>query len=241
MKTTLYLALDGMSPDRAFNIVRKTAHLLDGLKLNDLWDTQWNYPYLLKGLRDAWNKNPKTKGSVRALNLWADLKFHDTPGTVANRALQARLAGIDTATVHAQGGRKMIEAAVEYGPPRIFAVTLLTSLDDDDLPPGVNIQDEALRLAILAKSAGAHGVVCSAKEVGVLSQNPALDGMLFAVPGIRLPGDTEARGQVRMGSPDQAARDGANILVLGSTVTKAEDPIRNLQKVLNLVESQTAT
>lgn len=166
----------------------------------------------------------------RGKRVFLDLKLHDIPRTVARAVVSASRFGADLLTIHAGGGRAMIAAAAEAAaaapePPRILAVTVLTSLDDSDLADvgvtrGAAAQVDALgRLAI---EAGADGLVCSPREVGRL--RTALGPMPYLVtPGIR-PAGGDLGDQKRVATPEAAARDGASAIVVGRPVVQAPDP-----------------
>lgn len=165
----------------------------------------------------------------RGLEVFLDVKLHDIPNTVRGAARSAASLGVRLLTVHAVGGRRMIEAAVE-GAGRecgVLAVTVLTSLDAPTLSaawgrPSVEVAAEVLRLSDEARAAGAHGVVCSGAEVGALRARHG-EALRFLVPGLRLGGEG-ADDQSRVVTPAEAARAGASYLVLGRAVTGASDP-----------------
>jgi orotidine-5'-phosphate decarboxylase len=165
-----------------------------------------------------------------------DLKFHDIPTTVA-RAIRAT-AGIDTfmMTVHTAGGRAMLRAAIDASMevaaltgksrPMIIGVTVLTSLDQDDLcMTGVShtLTDQVKRLADLAQASGLDGVVCSAYEISLLRRHCGEDFKLV-VPGIRPEGGS-ADDQKRVMTPKEAIRRGANYLVIGRPITRSHSPV----------------
>jgi orotidine-5'-phosphate decarboxylase len=168
-------------------------------------------------------------------DVFVDLKAHDIPNTVEGVARSVARLGARLLTVHAVGGSAMLKAAVagaggETAPGSpgcgILAVTVLTSFSADGLAeaygrPGVAMQDEVLRLAGLAAGAGCHGIVCSGHEVAAVAS--ALPQLRPLVPGVRLPG-TSAHDQARVVTPGEAQRGGAAYVVLGRTVTGAEDP-----------------
>ena len=165
----------------------------------------------------------------RALDVFLDLKFHDSPNTVRGATRSASALGASLVTVHASGGADMIAAAVEGAGDscRVLAVTVLTSLDADSLSrlwgrDVTAVDDEVLRLAELARASGAHGIVCSAREAAAVraAHGPALDVL---VPGIRLDGGS-TDDQARIATPQEAAAAGASYLVLGRAVTGAADP-----------------
>ena len=169
-------------------------------------------------------------------DVFLDLKFHDIPNTVAGAMRQVRRMGVSLATVHASGGRAMIEAAVEAAGPDcgVFAVTVLTSLDAaaiveiagaDTATPAESV----MRLSALASSSGARGVVCSGEEASSIRERfgPTLE---MIVPGIRLPGDAPG-DQSRVVTPEAAVAAGADYLVIGRSVTAAENPVAVIQAI----------
>ena len=167
------------------------------------------------------------------LPIFLDLKLHDIPNTVA-KAVQA-LRGLEPAilTVHAAGGRAMLEEAKACAPAatKVVAVTLLTSLDDADLKDigvGGKAHDQVARLADLARTAGLDGIVCSGAEVARVRRGWH-DGF-FVVPGVR-PSNGTAGDQKRVITPRAAIDAGASILVIGRPVTTAEDPDAALRAI----------
>ena len=165
--------------------------------------------------------------------IFLDLKFHDIPNTVA-KAIHA-LAPLTPAvlTVHAAGGRAMMEDAKAAAPAgtKVVAVTVLTSLDHSDLGSiGVagETGDQVERLADLARAAGLDGIVCSGNELGV-ARAAWKDGF-FVVPGIR-PADAAAGDQKRVMTPRAALDAGASILVIGRPITAADDPAAALRAI----------
>ena len=164
--------------------------------------------------------------------LFLDVKFHDIPNTVAGaiRALGALRPFM--VNVHASGGRAMMEAAVAANAkagdarPIVLAVTVLTSLDDDDLTElGVssNSGEQVVRLARLAQDCGVDGVVCSPKEITILRDACGPDFKLV-VPGIR-PTWASADDQKRISTPAEAVAMGADYIVIGRPITGADDPV----------------
>jgi orotidine-5'-phosphate decarboxylase len=160
------------------------------------------------------------------LPVFLDLKLHDIPNTVA-KAVQS-LASLAPAvlTVHASGGRAMLEDAKAAAHPstRVVAVTMLTSLDDDDLAAtGVagTAHDHVLRLADLARDAGLDGIVCSGAEVK--AAHHAWPKGYFVVPGVR-PVEGVIGDQKRVVTPRRALDDGASMLVIGRPITQAAEP-----------------
>jgi len=169
-------------------------------------------------------------------DVFLDLKFHDIPNTVAGAMRRVAQMGVRLATVHASGGLKMMEAAVEAAGANcgVLAVTVLTSLNDAGLAEAwgrerVDVENEVLRLAELARSAGCHGIVCSGQEARAVSSRHG-DALKLLVPGIRLPGDSPG-DQARVVTPQEAVMAGATYLVLGRAVTAAKDPRAAMEAV----------
>ncbi len=174
----------------------------------------------------------------RGFGVFLDLKFHDIPNTVAQACAAAARLGVWMVNVHALGGRRMLEAARDAvervpNPPRLIAVTILTSLGTEDLAD-IGLVDAspaqaALRLAALTQSAGLDGVVCSAQEAAALRAQcgPAFD---LVTPGIR-PADSSADDQNRIMTPRAAMAAGASYLVIGRPITKAADPVEALTRI----------
>lgn len=162
-------------------------------------------------------------------DVFLDLKFHDIPNTVAGAMRNVAKMGVRLATVHASGGSKMMDAAVEAAGTScgVLAVTVLTSLDDAQLGEAwgkdrVDVENEVLRLAELARSSGVHGIVCSGQEAQAVHSRHG-SALKLLIPGIRLPGDA-ADDQARIITPEAAVAAGATYLVLGRAVTAAKDP-----------------
>jgi orotidine-5'-phosphate decarboxylase len=157
--------------------------------------------------------------------VFLDLKLHDIPNTVSGAARSVADLAPDYLTVHATGGAAMIRAAAEALPgSRITAVTVLTSLSAGDLD-AVGLRgpatDAACRLAALAVAAGARAIVCSPNEVAAVRREVGRDITLIT-PGVR-PRGAASGDQSRVATPEQAARDGADLLVIGRPITAAGD------------------
>jgi orotidine-5'-phosphate decarboxylase len=158
--------------------------------------------------------------------LFLDLKLHDIPNTVAGAARSVAKLKPKYLTVHATGGSDMVRAAVEAAPDvTIAAVTVLTSLDEDALSQ-VGLAgpsaDAVRRLAVLAVKAGAGALVCSPQEVALVRAEVGPDVVLIT-PGVR-PVGADVQDQARVATPEQALRDGADLLVIGRPITGASDP-----------------
>jgi orotidine-5'-phosphate decarboxylase len=213
MSGPIYVALDTPDLERAKAIVTKVRHHVGGLKL---------------GLEFfAANGRSGVKEMAHFdLPIFLDLKLHDIPNTVA-KAVQA-LRDLEPAvlTVHAAGGRAMLEDAKAAAPSgtKVVAVTVLTSLDESDLTSTGLLGDphaQVERLTALAREAGLDGVVCSGAEVKAAKR--LWPGGFFVVPGVR-PANGGDDDQKRVVTPRQALNDGASILVIGRPITAAEDP-----------------
>lgn len=164
--------------------------------------------------------------AARGLRVMLDLKLHDIPETVARAAARVASLGAGLLTVHAGGGRAMLEAAARSaGETRVLAVTVLTSLDDSDLAAiGAEGPVAALvrRRAALALAAGCHGVVASPHEVAVI-RSIAPTGFLVVTPGVR-PAGSAAGDQKRVMTPREARAAGADLVVVGRPLRDAPDP-----------------
>ncbi len=181
----------------------------------------------------------------RGFAVFLDLKFHDIPNTVAQACRAAARLGVWMMNVHASGGPRMLRAAREAleglpERPRLIAVTVLTSLDGEELRAiGVeaSAQQQVLKLASLAHDAGLDGVVCSAREAPELRQALG-SGFLLVTPGIR-PAGAAAGDQTRILTPDQAIRTGADYLVIGRPITQAPDPLAALASIAREITHST--
>ncbi len=174
--------------------------------------------------------------------IFLDLKFHDIPNTVAGACKAAAHLGVWMLNVHALGGRAMLEAARDAvaaarRPPRLIAVTVLTSMGARDMRE-VGIEGEpaaaALRLAKLAQASGLDGVVCSAQEAALLKRECGSEFCLVT-PGIRLAGGAND-DQQRVMTPATAIGAGADYLVIGRPVTQAANPVAVLESINREIE-----
>ena len=213
MTSPLYLAIDTPHLDAAQSLANKVRGHVGGYKLGlEFFCANGHH-----GVHEI---------AKLGLPIFLDLKLHDIPNTVA-KAVQA-LRPLEPAilTVHAAGGRAMMEEAkaAAGSHTRVVAVTVLTSLDSVDLNDiGVNAapHDHVERLAALARASGLDGIVCSGHEVRAARKSwPA---GFFIVPGVR-PLDGKRGDQKRVVTPQQAMNDGASILVVGRPISQAADP-----------------
>jgi len=176
-------------------------------------------------------------------DVFLDLKFHDIPNTVAGAVLAAVDLGVWMVNVHASGGSRMMRAAVDAlagraGAPLLTAVTVLTSMNEEDLHElgySGSAIDRVSALAALAEASGVDGVVCSAIEAARLREERA-ESFLRVTPGIRLAGDATG-DQRRVLTPEMALAQGATHLVIGRSVTGAADPQAVVTQILRSIKA----
>jgi orotidine-5'-phosphate decarboxylase len=174
--------------------------------------------------------------------VFLDLKFHDIPNTVSHGVLEAAKLGVSLMTIHAAGGRVMMETVAKqlqdkFGDrkPMVVAVTVLTSLNDAELVEvGIArpMAQQVVAMAKLAEECGMAGVVCSPQEIQLVRRAAGPD-FKIVTPGIRMPGQS-ADDQQRLATPREALTAGADYIVVGRAVTAAPDPRKALEA---LVES----
>lgn len=221
----ILVALDYDNKNHALQLIDQLDPNMCRLKVGKEMFTLFG-PQLVKDIHD------------RGFDLFLDLKFHDIPNTVAKAVAATAELGVWMTNVHASGGLAMMEAArkalLPYGKeaPMLIAVTVLTSMSDDDLKLiGIDVPafEHVQRLAKLTKQAGLDGVVCSAQEASVLK---SLLGQNFKLitPGIR-PVGSEVGDQHRVMTPPEALAAGSDYLVIGRPITKATDPLAALQAI----------
>ncbi len=173
----------------------------------------------------------------QGFEIFLDLKYHDIPNTVAGAVRAAADLGVWMVNVHASGGARMMEAARESVEnaakrPLLIGVTVLTSMSDDDLASmgyRETAHQRVLRLADMAQDSGLDGVVCSAQEATELRAAHGPDFCLVT-PGIRFAGD-DAGDQRRVVTPADAIKRGSSYLVIGRSITGADDPLAALERV----------
>ena len=179
---------------------------------------------------------------ARGKDIFLDLKFHDIPNTVAGGVRNAAALGARLVTVHAAGGLPMLRAAVEAAGSKcgVLAVTVLTSLTPEDVetawgrPGPLDLSAEVLRLADLALQAGAHGIVCSGREAGMVRDRFG-DRLAILVPGVRSAGG-DTQDQARVVTPQQAVEAGARYIIAGRMITAAADKRAAMQRLLAELE-----
>ena len=226
MKSKVIVALDFSSEQRVMDFVERISPELCGLKVGKELFTALG-PRIVEVLVE------------KGFSVFLDLKYHDIPNTVERACAAARNLGVWMVNVHALGGSEMIAAArrgvgMESDRPLLTAVTVLTSMDAAALRAiGIDVAPETLvkKLAGLAQSSGADGVVCSANETRELT---SILGTKFikVTPGIR-PLGVSNDDQKRVMSPIKAIKEGANYLVIGRPIIQAEDPVGVLTRVID--------
>jgi orotidine-5'-phosphate decarboxylase len=223
-RNPIFAALDTPDLSRALEISQSIGPHVGGLKV---------------GLEFITALGPDAIRQIVALGtpVFADVKFHDIPNTVAGASKALARLGASIFNVHAAGGEAMMRAAKDAAASvdpniKLIAVTVLTSLEDSDLDAVGQkkpARDQVLRLAELAKKSGLDGVVCSAHEIEPLRSALGKDFMLV-VPGIR-PAGADIADQKRVMTPPEAVKLGADILVIGRPITGAPDAGQAAQQI----------
>ncbi|MFH2145328.1 MAG: orotidine-5'-phosphate decarboxylase [Candidatus Omnitrophota bacterium] len=232
-KTELIVALDTSKIEQAQQIVKELAPLSAFFKIGSQLFTACG-PESIEMVH-------KNKGKV-----FLDLKFHDIPNTVAQAALNVLEQGVFMFNMHALGGKDMLlkvsevisEKAKEKQIPRpiMLGVTVLTSMDRQQLNSlGVNrsVKNEVLHLARLSKDCRLDGVVCSGKELKLLRRVYG-DDFILVVPGVR-PKKSESFDQKRIITPEEAARLGADFIVVGRPITASENPLESAKSIIDQI------
>lgn len=226
MKLPIALALDAPDLDTAKNWAKEASPFVSTLKI---------------GLETYLRDGKKAIQDIKAISdcdIFLDLKLHDIPATVIGACNSIKDLNPKYLTVHASGGKEMIESAVKTLPNTLItAVTILTSLNEDSLKKigyKFDPRDSAIQLAKLAVEAGARAIVCSAQEVAVIRNAVGKDVVLIT-PGIR-PAGSSLDDQKRVATPRQALQDGANLLVIGRPITASSSikiACQQLQEEIN--------
>ncbi len=172
----------------------------------------------------------------RNKRVFLDLKLHDIPSTVARAVARARVLEVDLLTLHATGGRLMMEAAAQAAENdlTLLGVTVLTSMTSSDMEHSWgrevdSIEEEVVRLATLVRDSGVGGVVASVREAAPVKKALGSD-LVVVTPGIRF-AEGDAHDQARVSTPGAAVAAGADYLVIGRSVTQAPDPAEALRRV----------
>ena len=223
-RNPIYLALDLPRFDAAEGLARKVKGHVGGLKLG----LEFFCAHGHHGVHEI---------AKLGLPIFLDLKLHDIPNTVAAAMQALHVLEPAIVTVHAAGGRAMMEDAKAAAGEncKVVAVTVLTSLDERDLArTGISgtPYDQALRLAELAEAAGLDGIVCSGQEVAAVHKQ--WKNGFFVVPGLRPAEGNDKNGngdQKRIVTPREARDDGASVLVIGRPISRAEDPVAAVRAI----------
>lgn len=226
LTTTPIVALDLPTADDALDLVDTLGERCRFYKVGNQLFTAAG-PALVRALR------------ARSCDVFLDLKFHDIPNTVAGGVSNAASLGARLVTVHATGGRAMLEAAVAAaeGDCGVLAVTVLTSMTGTDIAAAwgrqegdLDVPAEVERLASVAAEAGVHGVVCSGREARLVHDRFG-EQLAVLVPGVR-PAGGSIHDQARVVTPAEAVAAGARYVVIGRMVTAAEDRCLAMDAVL---------
>lgn len=221
----LIVALDYPSLDTAERVARSITEHVGGFKV---------------GMELLMGEGPAAIETINRLgrHVFADAKLHDIPNTVERAAERIRSAGARWVTVHGGGGLEMIQAArTGMGGSGVLVVTMLTSLSEIDLTDlGISgsVDDQVARMTRLAVAAQAEGVVCSPGEIEVVKT--AGPGLKVFTPGVR-PEESTTDDQKRVSTPEDAMRRGADYLVVGRPITRADDPAESARKIAASIAS----
>ena len=225
MKSKIFVALDVETKAKALEIVSDLKGLGACFKIGKQLFT---------------STGPELVREIVAMgeDVFLDLKYHDIPNTVAKAGAAAADLGVKIFNVHASGGRKMMEAVREEmnkltNPPLVLAVTILTSLAEEDIREvgfDRTIPEQIAKLAKLAKDSGMDGVVASPLEIELIRETCGKDFKILT-PGIR-PAFAAVNDQKRIATPAEALRKGADYLVIGRPITAAENRREAFLKIL---------
>ena len=235
-KDRVILALDVNTEEEAMTLVKKLARHVGVFKV---------------GMELFTAVGPKMVTRIRDLggSVFVDLKFHDIPNTVASAGRVMAKLGCAMFTVHAPGGKGMFSAltravreeaaALGTKPPLVLAMTVLTSIDqrtleEDLLIRGMSIEDVSLNWAVLGRSQGADGAVCSPLETKAIREACGPDFKLVT-PGIR-PRWAARHDQKRITTPGEAIRLGSDYIVVGRAITQVDDPVSRAQQIVEEIE-----
>jgi orotidine-5'-phosphate decarboxylase len=227
MKEKIVLVLDVSSRAEAMKLVRPLCEHVGMFKIGTQLFTAEG-PSIVREIVELGGK------------VFLDLKFHDIPNTVSHGVLEAARLGVSMLTIHAAGGRAMMETVSKdlknaFGDrgPLVVAVTVLTSLNETGLHEvgvGRGLEEQVVGLAKLAEDCGIGGVVCSPQEIRLV-RHGVRPQFKIVTPGIRMPGQS-ANDQQRLATPQEALNAGADYIVVGRAVTAAPDPRMALEAML---------
>lgn len=227
MNRKVIIALDVSSREEALQLVKQLHDLAGMFKVGSQLFMAAGAP-IVREIIDGGGK------------VFLDLKFHDIPNTVSHAALEAAKLGISMMTIHAAGGRAMMQTVAKdlhekFGnrKPIVVAVTVLTSLDTKalfEMGLEMPVSEQVERLALLAQNCGIDGVVCSPREIQIV-RKVVEPKFKIVTPGIRLP-DQSLNDQQRIATPREAISAGADYIVVGRAVTHEADSRSALQRLL---------
>lgn len=230
MRDKTIIALDVSTREQALHLVKELHDLTGMFKVGSQLFMATG-PTIVREIIDGGGK------------VFLDLKFHDIPNTVTHAAVEAAKLGVSMMTIHASGGRAMMEmVATELrnkfggGRPIVVAVTVLTSLDARVLAEvGIDrpLEEQVHRLAILVQNSGIDGVVCSPREIQTL-RKATQPPFVIVTPGIRMP-DQSLNDQQRIATPGDAIAAGADYIVIGRAVTGEPAPRDAMQRLLQSI------
>ena len=226
----LIVALDVDTKEKAIGLIKKLKGEVNIFKIGSELFTSCG-PLIVEEAQKA------------GVKIFLDLKYHDIPNTVAKVAAAATRLGVFMLNVHALGGPDMMKKAAQsvadesgklkIARPKLIAVTILTSMDENNLKKiGVsdNMENQVLRLAGLAKDSGMDGVVASPSEIKLIRKNLGKD-FLIVTPGVR-PSWAAIGDQKRVATPKEAIDNGADFIVVGRPIIEAPDPVVAARKIL---------
>jgi orotidine-5'-phosphate decarboxylase len=227
MKEKIIIALDVSSRDRALQLMKDLQDLVGMFKVGSQLFTACG---------------PQIVSEIIAIGgkVFLDLKFHDIPNTVTHVAIEAAKLGVSMMTVHASGGRAMLESVSKelhhkFGDKRpiVVAVTVLTSLDTRalfEIGVEIPVEEQVQRLALFAQDCGVDGVVCSPQEIQPV-RNAVSPDFKIVTPGIRMPHQSQ-NDQQRIATPREAIANGADYIVIGRAITDDPNPRAATQRIL---------
>jgi orotidine-5'-phosphate decarboxylase len=227
MKEKVIIALDVSSREEAMHLVKDLRDTVGMFKVGSQLFTACG-PQIVRDIVASGGK------------VFLDLKFHDIPNTVTHAAVEAAKLGVSMMTIHASGGRTMMQSVAKelhdkFGNKRpiVVAITVLTSFDTRalfEIGIEVPIEEHVMRLALFAQECGIDGVVCSPREIQavrkIVNQN-----FRIVTPGIRMP-DQSLNDQQRIATPHEALSAGADYIVVGRAITADPDPHAAAERLL---------
>jgi orotidine-5'-phosphate decarboxylase len=230
-KTELILALDLDSPEEAREFLTKNCSNLKYIKIGPKLFIKGGKDFLSFVIGEGWD-------------VFLDVKLHDIPNTVKGAVEAASELGLWALTLHAAGGIKMMEDAFRARgskeKPLLFGVTVLTSMDESTLQevtPGCSIKESLVARAKACLAAKMDGIVCSTKDLHLFS-GKEYENLLKVVPGIRPKDFVNKDDQKRVATPAEAARSGADYIVVGRPILLSHDPKEVINNILEDLENE---